>query len=118
MLTSLHAMMSRKKGNSSSVTPVAPQATSSSPTVASDSKEAGILKKRTQSALEHSITAGIFIDTRFYLFSRRTRDGARVSCPLPVYANSQVLVEATEYFKTCRHDGHPIFGPPSRCEHC
>ncbi|KAI0779798.1 hypothetical protein C8Q74DRAFT_1261137 [Fomes fomentarius] len=85
-------------------TPVA-QATSSSPTVASDSKEAGILKKRTQSALERSITTGIFIDTRFSLFSCRTRDGASVSCPLPVYANSEVLVEVAEYFKTLLSGG-------------
>ena len=50
-------------------------------------------------ALEESITFGTFIDTKFYVFSRRDASG-RVGTPRPLYCNSRVL-STVPYFSTC-----------------
>ena len=47
-------------------------------------------------ALKDSITSGTFIDTKFYVFSRREASG-RVSFPRPLYCNSRVL-DTVPYF--------------------
>ena len=49
-------------------------------------------------ALEESITSGTFIDTKFYVFSRRDSSG-RVSSPRPLYCNSRVL-NTVPYFSS------------------
>ena len=41
-------------------------------------------------ALKDSIVSGTFIDTKFYVFSRRDGSG-RVGSPRPLYCNSRVL---------------------------
>ncbi|RDX50131.1 hypothetical protein OH76DRAFT_1482610 [Lentinus brumalis] len=58
-----------------------------------------MLAKNTQSALERSLTSGVFIDAKFYLFSRRTRDRSLAS-PRPVYAHSTNLIHTSSYFKS------------------
>ncbi|EKM49895.1 uncharacterized protein PHACADRAFT_131778 [Phanerochaete carnosa HHB-10118-sp] len=50
-----------------------------------------------QEALAASISTGSFIDTAYYLFSRRTAEG-RVGHPLAVYASSRVLKAAADHF--------------------
>lgn len=50
-----------------------------------------------RSALSDSVTSGVFIDTKFYLFSRRNSSG-KVCRPRPIYANSLTL-ESVPYFK-------------------
>ena len=52
------------------------------------------------------MVSGVFIDTKFYLFSRRNPSG-KVCRPLPLYANS-VILDSVPYFKD---RGYPI----SRC---
>ncbi|EKM49896.1 uncharacterized protein PHACADRAFT_188902 [Phanerochaete carnosa HHB-10118-sp] len=50
-----------------------------------------------QEALAVSISCGSFVDTAYYLFSRRTAD-YRVGHPRVVYANSRVLKITGDYF--------------------
>lgn len=50
-------------------------------------------------ALNDSITSGTFIDTKFYVFSRREVSG-HVGSPRALYCNSRIL-EAVPYFSTC-----------------
>ncbi|RPD63869.1 hypothetical protein L227DRAFT_608405 [Lentinus tigrinus ALCF2SS1-6] len=57
------------------------------------------LEQQTKVALEQSLTSGIFIDARFYLFTRRRRDGS-VYAPLPIYAHSNNLTQTASYFKS------------------
>lgn len=51
-------------------------------------------------ALKDSITSGTFIDTKFYVFTRREASG-RVGSPRPLYCNSKVL-KTVPYFSTCK----------------
>ena len=50
-------------------------------------------------ALNDSITSGTFVDTKFYVFSRREASG-RVGSPLALYCNSRVL-DTVPYFSSC-----------------
>ncbi|GJF00224.1 hypothetical protein PsYK624_165040 [Phanerochaete sordida] len=50
-----------------------------------------------QEALAATISTGSFADTAYYLFSRRTADGA-VGRPTVVYASSRVMRAAAEHF--------------------
>ena len=52
-----------------------------------------------QDALNESITSGIFVDTKFYVFSRREVSG-RVGSPRALYCNSRTL-DTVPYFSTC-----------------
>ena len=49
-------------------------------------------------ALTESITSGTFVDTKFYVFSRRDASG-RVGSPRSLYCNSRVL-DTVPYFST------------------
>ena len=49
-------------------------------------------------ALNDSVTSGKFIDTKFYVFSRRNQSG-RVGTPKALFANSRALT-AVPYFET------------------
>ena len=49
-------------------------------------------------ALNDSITYGRFIDTKFYVFSRREKSG-RVGTPKALFANGRVL-RTVPYFET------------------
>ena len=55
--------------------------------------------------LEESISSGIFIDTKFYVFSRRDASG-RVGSPRPLYCNSHVL-NTVPHFSTCKQRNPP-----------
>lgn len=73
-------------------------------------------------ALDDSITSGRFIDTKFYVFSRKNQSG-RVGTPRALFANSRVLT-VVPYFQTLfsdgfaegefkdLRDGFPSCGPP------
>ena len=50
-------------------------------------------------ALSDSITSGTFIDTKFYVFSRRETSGC-VGSPRALYCNSRVL-STVPYFSSC-----------------
>ncbi|KAF9779863.1 hypothetical protein BJ322DRAFT_346975 [Thelephora terrestris] len=50
-------------------------------------------------ALSDSISSGIFIDTKFYVFSRREPTYGRVSSPRALYCNSRIL-DKVPYFST------------------
>jgi len=50
-------------------------------------------------ALNDSITSGAFIDTKFYVFSRREVSG-HVGSPRALYCNSRIL-DTVPYFSTC-----------------
>lgn len=76
--------------SSSSVT-VAPQ----TPAILARTRQQTI-----HAALNLSLSGGIFIDTRFYLFSRRSSSGT-ASTPLSVYASSMALMDASLEFQTC-----------------
>ena len=56
-------------------------------------------------ALDESITSGTFIDTKFYVFSRRGASG-RVDSPRPLYCNSHVL-STVPYFSARKLQGSP-----------
>ena len=60
-------------------------------------------------ALNDSITSGTFIDTKFYVFSRRGASG-RVGSPRPLYCNAHAL-DTVSYFSTRELRKHPW-----RCE--
>ncbi|KAI0088863.1 hypothetical protein BDY19DRAFT_946415 [Irpex rosettiformis] len=47
-------------------------------------------------AMKQSLTLGTFVDTKFYVFSRRR--GGLVDKPLPIYANSTILKSKSTYF--------------------
>jgi len=49
--------------------------------------------------LNDSITSGTFVDTKFYVFSRREASG-RVGSPRALYCNSRIL-DTVPYFSTC-----------------
>ena len=51
-------------------------------------------------ALNDSISSGTFIDTKFYVFSRREPSG-RVSSPRALFCNAQIL-DAIPYFSSCK----------------
>lgn len=57
-------------------------------------------------ALNDSITSGRFIDTKFYVFSRRDRSG-RVGTPKALFANSRVLA-TVPYFETRKRLAFPL----------
>jgi hypothetical protein len=57
------------------------------------------LQVETRNALERSLQTGVFVDTRFFVFSRRLQPG-RVGQPLALFANSNLLQEKSNYFKT------------------
>lgn len=57
-------------------------------------------KDRLQTAFKLSLTGGVFIDTKFYAFSRR-KSSKVVDRPLPVFANSSMLRAASPYFEGC-----------------
>jgi len=50
-------------------------------------------------ALKASVTSGTFVDTKFYVFSRREVSG-RVGSPRALYCNSRVL-GTVPYFSAC-----------------
>ena len=56
-----------------------------------------------KAALGASIETGAFVDTEYYLFSRRLSNG-RVGDPQVIHANSVILKAAGEYFaaRECR----------------
>lgn len=56
-------------------------------------------------ALSESTRSGTFVDTRFFVYSKRSSSG-RVYHPLPVYANNPLLKEKSEYMKTREHRVH------------
>ena len=60
-------------------------------------------------ALKDSITSGTFIDTKFYVFSRRDASG-HVGSPRPLYCNAHVL-DKVSYFSTRESRKYP-----RRCE--
>ena len=49
-------------------------------------------------ALKESVTSGTFVDTKFYVFSRREASG-RVGSPRALYCNSRVL-DTVPYLST------------------
>ena len=56
-----------------------------------------------------SLDCGIFVDTKFYAYSRRSSDGL-VYAPIPIYANARMLLEAkpsSSYMRECEH--RPMF---------
>jgi hypothetical protein len=57
------------------------------------------LQAETRNALERSLQTGVFVDTRFSVFSRRLRPG-QVGQPLALFANSGLLQEKSNYLKT------------------
>jgi hypothetical protein len=52
-----------------------------------------------RAALGESTRTGTFVDTRFFVYSRRATSG-RVFHPLPLYANGSLLSEKSEYMQT------------------
>ena len=50
-------------------------------------------------SLNESIESGVFIDTKFYVFSRRDVSG-RVGSPRPLYCNSRAL-NTVPYLSAC-----------------
>lgn len=52
----------------------------------------------TQAAVKRSLTAGTFVDTKFYAFSRKKKTGV-VDKPMALYANSMVLRMSSKYFE-------------------
>jgi len=48
-------------------------------------------------ALAESVDSGVFLDTKFYVFSRR-RNSGKVDLPLAIHANSSVLKQKSSYF--------------------
>ena len=56
-------------------------------------------------ALSDSITSGTFVDTKFYVFSRREASGC-VGSPRALYCNSRVL-NTVPYFSSCGYRGFP-----------
>ena len=54
-------------------------------------------------ALNDSVTSGTFIDTKFYVFSRKEASG-RVGSPRALYCNSRVL-KTVPYFSSCVYPG-------------
>jgi len=56
------------------------------------------LQVETRGALERSLQTGVFVDTRFSVFSRRLKPG-QVGRPLAVFANSTLLQERSDYFR-------------------
>ena len=56
--------------------------------------------KLLQAALESSMESGVFIDTKFWAFTRRTNEG-RITAPKAIYANSSLLLQssAKEYLE-------------------
>ena len=67
-------------------------------------------------ALSDSVTSGVFIDTKFHLFSRRNSSG-KVSRPRPLYANSLTL-KSVPYFEDREYptpSAAPIVGQVSMC---
>ena len=57
-------------------------------------------------ALTESVTSGSFIDTKFYVFSRRRLLEAKVDRPLALYGNSSVLKDRSDYFTTSQLHRH------------
>ena len=55
-------------------------------------------KTITQAAVKLSFTAGAFIDTKFYAYSRRTASGG-VDTPKPLFANSAILKASSQHFQ-------------------
>lgn len=104
--------MSRNRGNRSSWAMVKADnesnvSSSSSITVAESQNQAIAAKTREQrihSALNQSLSGGIFIDTRIYLFSRRGSSGS-ASTPLSVYTSSMTLMDASPEFQTLLSGG-------------
>ncbi|KDQ57691.1 hypothetical protein JAAARDRAFT_130011 [Jaapia argillacea MUCL 33604] len=56
-----------------------------------------------QNLLTHSLRDGAFIDTKFFVFSKRSESG-RVGFPMPLYANSTLLQDKSAYFETLLSD--------------
>lgn len=52
-----------------------------------------------KNALAESVTTGSFIDTKFYVFLRRSSEG-NIDKPRAVYANSFILTQQSEYFSS------------------
>jgi hypothetical protein len=59
-------------------------------------------------ALGESTRTGTFVDTRFFVYSRKAPSG-RVFHPLPVYANGSLLAEKSDYMNTRACRMIPIF---------
>jgi hypothetical protein len=53
-----------------------------------------------RSALGESTRSGTFVDTRFFAYSKRAAQGGRVFRPLPLYANSGLLKEKSDFMQT------------------
>ena len=62
--------------------------------------------------LNDSITSGAFVDTKFYVFSRREASGC-VGSPRALYCNSRVL-NTVPYFSSCRYRESPRRHMPNR----
>jgi hypothetical protein len=52
-----------------------------------------------RAALGTSMCTGMFIDTRFFVYSRRASSG-RVWNPLPIYGNGLLLTQKSDYLRT------------------
>lgn len=57
-------------------------------------------KNLLQTAFKLALDGGTFVDTKFYVFSRRRAAGG-VDKPLPIYTNSAILRAASPYFDGC-----------------
>jgi hypothetical protein len=65
-----------------------------------------IIRSETHRALEHSLQTGVFIDTKFYVFSKRLQLG-RVGRPLALFASSALLQEKSIYMTTHMSQNRP-----------
>ena len=54
----------------------------------------------TQAAVKQSLVEGAFVDTKFYVFSRRRSSGV-VDKPMALYTNSAILTVSSKYFEGC-----------------
>lgn len=52
-------------------------------------------------ALAKSMDTGHFLDTKFYVFTRRQKSG-EVDLPKAIYANSYILKKRSSYFNDCQ----------------
>jgi tripeptidyl-peptidase-1 len=57
------------------------------------------LAQAIRAALGTSMCTGTFIDTRFFVYSRRASSG-RVWNPLPIYGNGLLLTQKSDYLRT------------------
>ncbi|KAH9855261.1 hypothetical protein C2E23DRAFT_774272 [Lenzites betulinus] len=69
------------------------------------------IPKVTQTAIETSLTTGLFIDCQFSLYSRRLTSNGTVHTPRAVYANSEVLKQTAEHFQSRKYIASLLYEP-------